>query len=198
MAKSQSNTYPVIKRLQGVILYPCNLTTSTGEQGETLYNYDEYYVPDTGQQIEDIDLFLYEHWDILQVAALNDHRASISQPKTWETVLTETAAKYDINAGRVFPIEKRNVSRVDISLSELKAALKVVAVAWIKENPKCTEAELHAYIATQFTKEQAALLYPMLLIYRTGAFDAGMTTANTFTVFRDFVVVTDTKALEAL
>lgn len=74
MAAAQSNTYPKILRLQGVILYPCNITnTSRDEQGNVIYCYDEYAIPDTGQQIADRELFVKENWVALQAAAINDH-----------------------------------------------------------------------------------------------------------------------------
>jgi hypothetical protein len=85
MAKSQSNDYPKIQRLQGVILYPCNITnTSRDEQGNVIYDYDEYAIPDLGQKIDDRELFVKENWQMLQAAALNDHKASVKQVDMWE------------------------------------------------------------------------------------------------------------------
>jgi ABC-type microcin C transport system permease subunit YejE len=97
VAKAQSNDYPKIQRLQGAILFPCNVTTATDEMAGTIYNYDEYVIPDLGQQVADAELFVKENWRMLQAAAMNDRTASPKQAGMWEIYKAEIEAKFRVN-----------------------------------------------------------------------------------------------------
>jgi hypothetical protein len=96
MAKAESNTYPKIQRLQEVILYPCNISdTKRDEQGGVIYTYDEYIIPDVGQQIADRETFVKENWIALQAAAMNDRTASPKVEGMWEDYKSAIETKFN-------------------------------------------------------------------------------------------------------
>ena len=69
--KTNSKDYPTIKRLQGKILVPTNITLKTNEEGEESYNYWQVSFPLTSK-LSDTEL----------LASANKEYAKISQTET--------------------------------------------------------------------------------------------------------------------
>jgi hypothetical protein len=66
MKRTYSDNPPIIRRLQGAILYPHDVqsATVTDEDGSERveYNYITLRVPDTGQQVDDAEQFALENY----------------------------------------------------------------------------------------------------------------------------------------
>ena len=75
--KTNSKDYPTIKRLQGKILVPTNITLSTNEEGEESYSYWQVSFPLTSK-LSDTEL----------TAAANKQYAKLSQIETLEAGCT--------------------------------------------------------------------------------------------------------------
>lgn len=97
MRKSCSNDYPRIQRLQGVILYPINVTETVVDKVVN-YEYDELLIEDTGQQIEDEDRFVKENWALLRTSAYAAREIMTKQTGMWESYTADVRSKFGTDA----------------------------------------------------------------------------------------------------
>jgi hypothetical protein len=88
-----------------------------------------------------------------------------------------------------FPTQVVFASQVDQAVIQLKARVKLHALAFIKANPACTLDAVLADTSANLDDAAAALLTVLMPIYIGGAFQAGLIAEGSFEAFRNFVAV---------
>lgn len=97
----------------------------------------------------------------------------------------------------LFPTAIREISQADAGMMEMKEAVKVPAIGWIKQNPTGDVYDLLAYIAAIYDEPHAGAGQALLSIYIRNSLRAGLIHEGTWEAFRDFIVATPTEQLEA-
>jgi hypothetical protein len=98
---------------------------------------------------------------------------------------------------KLFPTLILEVSQADIGIMQMKEAVKIPAITWIKQNPTGTAYDLIAAIAAQYDEPHAGAGQALLAVYIQNSLRAGLIQEGTWEAFRDFIVATPVEQLEA-
>ncbi len=134
-------------------------------------------------------------------------RCKVADLPAWARVLAVRApSKYlglesptvpDPPEEKLFPTQILEVSQADIGIMQMKEAVKIPAILWIKQNPTGTAYDLIAAIAAQYDEPHAGAGQALLAVYIQNSLRAGLIQEGTWEAFRDFIVATPTEQLEA-
>lgn len=97
----------------------------------------------------------------------------------------------------LFPTKIQEISQADAGMMEMKNAVKVPAIGWIKQNPTGDVYDLLAYIAAIYDEPHAGAGQALLSVYIKNSLRAGLIQNGTWEAFRDFIVSTPVEQLEA-
>lgn len=103
----------------------------------------------------------------------------------------------DPPAESLFPTQVLEISQADIGIMEMKEAVKVPAIGWIKQNPDGDVYDLLAYIGAVYDEPHAGAGQALLAVYIRNSMRAGLIQEATWEAFRDFIVSTPVEMLEA-
>lgn len=98
---------------------------------------------------------------------------------------------------KLFPTQVLEISQADVGIMEMKDAVKVPAIEWIKQHPDGDVYDLLAYIAAIYDEPHAGAVQALLSVYIRNSLRAGLIQEGTWEAFRDFVVATPVEMLEA-
>lgn len=97
----------------------------------------------------------------------------------------------------LFPTAIKEISTADSQLIQMKEVVKSPAISWIKEHPECTDAELTAWVRSEYGDVYAGIAVGLVAIYMQGAFEKGLVADDSWETFRDWVVATPADVLNA-